>query len=913
MKGNNSHKEYMTNSALNRLLKNKDGSVLITVIMVSAVVFILTVALLMRVNTSIQLNQQANYNESAYLAAKSGLSVLEDKSNSDNTFAGNVFLSAKTSNPKPIVMDMGDLGTCEIRLTELSSVTEDDVTTKVMDVECKGIYEGSEYTLNRKLTMTSTTTTSDTSAGEFKPAGFRSYADGNVTANGSVTGDSITHGDATLFISNTKKESPMGRVIAKNSVYAGVGNVPTYVKLIAAGKSVTAGQLYVKSDVYVGNYDSNTDDGYVQDACLYVRNYLLTQGTVKVDGDVIVAGRTDIYSDNTDYSDKLDIQKGSNPSRKGSMTAAAITARGNVYFGYSVDCDSDGAVKYTDTYDSAGNKTGSEHSVPQKYSVWENMQVFGSVYSGGDVYLSGNAIIYGDVIAAGNVYVDGYNVKIYGNIYAGGNDSTVTRTVNGTTKTGFSVVLSGDWGVYDTNGLFKNFTGNTEKHQIHAASNVYVGDTPTYYNYTISENESSMDKMSTFVGDYAQGAYNVNAILGDDHDEPDVNTPSDSDLPVVDSNFTSDYDTINNVYTTKKILYQDGSTSNLSNLESDSNKIAAVSYYVGNHSDSDIGNYNQYNREHMIYISSSCKVILSNASVTESGTDITCDGGYQGSLYIDTSRYGQDIDVHLYGSLNPKLPNSIIVNDNGGQNMVRIFMHKGSVLNVGNPGNRSIWLATNNDYSKIATSTGSVDDFNQNTTLSEALATPEEYMHVMPNLTYEKLDCVPVGDDTDDARTAMLFIFSEDIGETSGEKNTTCTWADGTERNYTCLIDTGSKGTIPGYILAPYAMVYSKSNASEAQYQGGADDETKITKSRYPSIYGMLLCNYSNFNLQGETFIKYDTDLDKNGKDGEEPSDTYKMYLKATNGVMDTGGGTTDDNNNLTVSSSVTYTLVSLT
>ena len=767
----------------NKLEKNKKGSILALVVLLGACLFIISSALLLRVNTTTESTKMIDYSENAYLAAKSGLKMLEDAGSTNANFAQRAFNSSSGINGT-INMDFKEFGTCKIDLEKVGEDVVDtttNTTTRTVNVVCTGNYEGNEFTLKRVLTIKKKTG-DDAPVTKVDPAALKTYDDQDMTINGGVDGDIYMLGDGKLRLFNSTAGTPLQTVVSKNAIEMSSEGI--FADLIAVGENFNSSNATINKDVYVGMKD---DAGNFVDDIYYYSDLSRIGGTIRSEGDVFIKTTAEIGTTNRDSEPFI-------------TTIPVIICRGNFYSEHSINVEADGSYSPVET-GVDGNSNGS-------------MNVYGSIFSGGDVHLSGGIHIYGDIVCGGVVYIEG-NPQIDGNIYAGGVD------LNGN-----SVVRTGS--AMHTGAIFSSGSG----HNIYAKGKVDMGASRGGDNaslYSVHENQTSIAQLTSvdLSTDFVGASKYFEDITEGQMTKPETTFPSDAGLPVIDTS----------------VIPSTGTAT----IGGDASNYAAVSYRMGNQ---------WYSPKGGTYIAKSCVIDATSQPLT-------------GDIIIDTSKYNENIDIFLKGTLAPKDNDFFIVNDQGGDYRIRIFMYNGSKFTCGTWGQQVVLVADSSTYSEVIDSAVASDGY-----VSDILESYNVSSRFV--LNYK--------------RVAQLYFFNEEKTEAN-------------EDDYSVSIDFGGAGWIPGYVLMPSAEVSCPSNTHG--YTPGFDDKNCdkiIPGSSYPTVFGMLMCNYTNFPDAKSTFIKFDPNLVKpNSADYSDPDDyaealakynnTMSKFEAATSGVFESESG----------------------
>lgn len=702
---------------LKKLINNKSGSILTLVVVLGACLFMIAVALMTRVNTTTETTKTINFSENAYLAARSGVTLLM-QSGTDSDFAKKMMDSC--NNADPISMDLGELGSCEIKLTSNAAdeyVDADGNTVKIVKASCLGKYEDKQFLLNRQFKVKHKM---NSSVPPVKPAAYTTFGDGDIKIDGGIEGPVYVMGNGQLNNINSSGTNPMHDVVCAEAL--DLSNSGCDYNLIAAGRRLTFSQSHIKTDIYVGERDSAGN--------LYDNIYLYADGgdigsTIMCEGDVIVHD-FEIGTDNFDAatgtlknSDLAVIKAGNDP------------VNNKVYIGYTATPKADG------TY-----QINSETN--------DNTNIYGGITCNAVLHLGGTTKVYGDVICNGDMYIED-NVTFYGNIYVGGN-IYITPNVSGAAATLFPMAKNK---VYAKGTI--NINNSWSGDAVDAAIERYP-------------NQSTIAQLNAFNTTGYVGAAEYFKDKIESNPKPKTKFPDFSSKPVVLQ--TSD----------------------------------------------------------VVHITESCVI----------NTNMLFNGWWPiKRMYIDTATNGQNIDILLEGTLTTGEFGTIVVNDNGGNNRIRIFMKGGSGLSFNNPnGNQSGFLVV----SDSAANSVSADNLPQGADDSRI----------------------------DKSKVPQMYFFGEE-----GQSNID--------------FDIGRTGYIPGYVIMPYVDITETANAH--CYKDGTkvgydpNNESVKSDSNYPYFYGMLMCNSIDFSTAGTaTVVKYDWRLEDNA-DGTKS----ETRIKFDNALSDDG------------------------
>ena len=695
---------------LKKLINNKSGSILTLVVVIGACLFMIAAALMTRVNTTTESTKTINFSENAYLAARSGVTLLM-QSGADTDFAKKMMDSCNKADP--ITMDFGDLGSCEIKLTSNAAndyVDADGNTIRIVKASCLGKYEDKQFLLNRQFKIKHK---KNETSPLVKPAAYTTFGDGDIKIDGGIEGPVYVMGDGLFSNKNSHQGNPMHDVVCAEAL--DLANSGCYYNLIASGRRLTFSQSHIKTDIYVGERNPDGD--------LYDNIYLYADGgetgsTIMCEGDIIV-------HDFKIGTENFDSATGTLKNNDISVIKAGNDPVNNkVYIGYTATPQADG------TY-SINSRTN------------DNTYVYGGITCNAELHLSGTTTVYGDIICNGDVYIED-NVTIKGNIYSGGNifvASTVSTDVNTVFPAAKNKLYAK--GVISINNAWveENVANAVERYP----------------------NQSTIAKLNVF---------NTSGYVG----------AAEYFQDKIESN------------PKPKTKFPDGLTSLPVALQT-----------------SDV-----------VHITESCVI----------NTNMLFNGWWPiRRMYIDTATNGQNIDILLEGTITTGEAGIIVVNDNGGNNRIRIFMKGGSGLSFCNSsGSQSGFLVVSDD----AASSVSASDLPQNANDSRI----------------------------DRSKVPQMYFFGEE-----GQSNIT--------------MDLGTTGYIPGYVIMPYVDIVESGNAhcyadgTKVGYQ--PSNESAKSDTNYPFFYGMLMCNSVDLSAGGtSTVVKYDWNLDDN-PDGTK-SETRKKF-----------------------------------
>jgi hypothetical protein len=636
----------------NRLRSDKKGSILSIVVIIGACLFIVASALLMRVDNTTQVGKQVTYSENAYLAAKSGLKMLEDEGKSNDTFAANIYNSIAAKDKSwdaisPIKMDFSELGGCQIKLREIGPISDDSGAEigKTVEVSCTGEYEGRTFLLSREMEIIKSTTTTPsepTKITKVDPAALKVYDSNDFVINGGATGNVMALGDGDIILSNTTAVNPANDLLVKNSLT--VSTSAQYIDSITAGKSVyIPNNVKIKGDVNVGR------EG-VSNPFIFM-NISYIGGTLNSEGDVILAGQGSVNS-----TVAVESNNATADERYGNNTTCdedAIKSGGNVYLGYSVKYTSLGEGVVGFDLDGDGNY---QLNSKGQWEVNQGPAIYGNVKATGDVYIADQTKILGDVVSGGDVYILGYPT-IVGNIYCAGNVHYTGGVVMGNIYCNGTMEYTG----YSYN------MGNCFKGSIYCQSFNWIGkadwDNIAYSSVSVTES----DKVDEAVNETKKVVATANFVKADDYFKSATNDNLNPPLTY----FPSD-----SGYLTLTAADFPVSGTGVPVVKSYNGRITAIATHT-------------VSQHPMMYISNSCV--------------IDSDVNYIGNIYIDTSRLNSTedgIDIFLRGKLSTAGADrsySFVVNDSNGDKRIRIFMYDGSSIDLSGQ-MRNVYVADNNNY-----------------------------------------------------------------------------------------------------------------------------------------------------------------------------------------------------------------------
>lgn len=688
------HKSFI--SLLLNCLGDKSGSILTLVIMVGAVLFIIVMALLTRVNNTTVVNTNVNHGESAYLAAKTGLNLVVDKSKTDSDFAKELYDCRNSTTP--IKMDFSnyivdgnniDLGKCEIYPFDMGTTTDasGNEITKIR-LECHGLYEDKSFVINRYVKLKKTSAASV----EVKPAAFICFEDSDLDIKGGIEGDVFIMGNGTLRNEMSATNTPMHDVVSANGL--SLGNSGCIYNLIASGRYVRTTGATIKTDVYVG--EEQSPGVLYPNIYFYLGDGSSTTigGSVMCEGDVIFG--EDVNAGQSNWDTTVWPNKLKDSSKK------VIISRGKVYIGYK------------STHKPAGGYTLGSHN-----PNGPNYRVYGGIIAGDDIHIAGTTDVYGDIICNGTLYIEG-QVHFNGNIYA-----KKVEYVEG--NQGIDAMFP--------NNITINSMGDITTGQDEAAL--------TAKGITLNKNMAAIPELTQFTnGTFVVGASAFFDQKIKSSPKPITNFPVDLDSsPVV-------------------VPVAGGVT----------------------------------------HITGDCKI--EGAQVYSTHT--TSDSQY---LYIDTAENNTNIDVYLKGSVTTDTFGCIVINDNAGNNQVRIFMEDGSTLRF------------KNSWGSLAPGILVIGDS-------------------ITNIEPENIPTSANDGRVDMKKVPQLYLF-------------------GREGKDTITLDVGAYGYIPGYVIMPYINIQQSANGHT--YKDGAE----VSTGGYPYFYGMVMCHSFTFKEGPTTFIKYNKKLDE--------------------------------------------------
>lgn len=809
---------------IGELTKNKTGNILIIVVMIGACLFIATSAILMKVNVNTNDNNLMNNSENAYLAAKSGIKLLEDVG-MDSSFVNKVYSSTGKA---AIEMDFQDLGKCDIKIINGTEAEVEDPTThqktKYVIAECTGKYDENEFMLRRKLKLNGTPTTVPPSGGAVSPtAAYTQFGSSEKILDGGMDGraDILNH-NANIVLKNASTKNPLDSVSCLGSIKFQSSDI--FANNIAAGQSFSYDRgIAVKENVYVG---ANNEVGTLKDDIFAYMVGHAVGGSIKCEGDLI------LYGFNNDGSKWNGIDRGIGSSNYDSANNKLIAkdfdairagnGSGNkVYLGYSATVAGD-------------NKS---YSNVQKQSGAGD--IYGRVVVNGDLFISGGTKIYGDIVCTGKVTFenDCWDCRIYGNIYADSVEFKGTGVIGNVFPNKSTITVQNN-----AKGLKENWWPVHE----------FVEDTAFLdalkaKGVTLTQKDT-VSELSGALGGAGSVAYFNNLISANGNGKrPKTVFPSElaSLKDVQFANPACDDATI--------ASYAEGKCRTGNNPWSFSQQDANV-----------------------LHITKSCAI--------GQNIELYRTGGKLNYIYIDTAALNQNIDVYLKGGVQIHRSGDgnnyagIILNDNGGQNRIRLFMGEGSGIKFeGNDASYPGFLVVSDASKNLSAANGFTN---------------------LPGTVY--------ADEIDQSKVPNFYIFAEEPADLATNPNAVST----------TTISLGQSGYIPGCVLTPYVDILSDGNsncyinntkvgykAPDSTPDPVADyDDTKLPTlggpakdaNNRPFVYGMLMCNWAK--LQGGTLtsVVFNSDLIHDPavkKHYEDATNGVYFYEGATGGGGGTGGG----------------------
>lgn len=210
-------------------------------------------------------------------------------------------------------------------------------------------------------------------------------------------------------------------------------------------------------------------------------------------------------------------------------------------------------------------------------------------------------------------------------------------------------------------------------------------------------------------------------------------------------------------------------------------------------------------------------------------TDLSLGGWTNKTLYFDAS--DNDIDVLLDCNINITDGARVVVNDGAGQHRVRLFMKDGATINL--KSNAGL-------YAILPVSDAKAD---------------------MADTEVTNLDAI-----IDYSKIPQLYIFAEN------DSNTTISLGGGAQY-------------IPGYVIAPSLAIDTSGGMGAHHYRDeDGEDGSEVTKSKYPFVNGLLVCDHMDFSKGTCTFVRYDRNLE-DLPDGS-PSPTGQKFTAALADVI---------------------------
>ncbi len=760
-------------SFIGGLMSNNKGSTLVLVVLVGACLFIVTASLLMSVNVGTNTNSVYNDSEKAYLAAKSGIQLLED-TGGDSDIINEVYSSCDGD---AFVMDFDDLGTCTVNVTSTSDPeTVDSATgqkTKYVLAECTGEYEGQQFVMTRKIQLKGIPTGDASTSNDIPTSAYTQYSDEKPFFDGAIDGQVNILSETLIDLKNAHIEKPIDTINCLGSI--NLKNSGIVANTLAAGKALYFDKCTAKENIYVGS--ESTDSG--DDVFFYGTGSSIV-GSISCEGDVIVndfgaATMADTFPKGIG-SGNYDIVNDTLISESFAAIKAGHGAESKVYLGYSATItEGEDDISYSAPTPSSNVTT-----------------VYGDVLCDGDVYLSGSVHVYGDIVCSGKVTVasPGWGLKIDGNIYANEIDFQGQQWPANMPET-----FTGGADLYaQTSIVFANSACTPEALSENGV-NIHPNDSST----------ALVSELGRIVGNFVGAADYFDAVLEKNAGgiRPTTKFPDSlSSLPIVQ-------------------------------FEEPACDDESVAKYI-------TGNNSAGGNAQVLYITGSCCVDL----------PLALNGYYPiNYLYIDTSKYNTDIDIYLTTDITTADGGFILVNDNGGQNLIRIFMESGSSINFTN---------SDTDFSGILPVAGTLDDYVPYNFSAENGFTD------FPNSAMDYR--------VDQSKVPNLYIFAKEP-------------ADKTDPAATSSVDIniGVSGYIPGYTLTPYADIISASNShcyvSGTKVGYKADDETTKDSTNIPFFYGMLMCHSAKLEGGTMTSVKYNDELDTDSR-------VLDNFARATAGVF---------------------------
>lgn len=646
---------------LKRLIKiseNKSGSVLSLVIIIGAALFIIISGLLMTVGTTNNVIKSVDNSENAYLAARSGITMLSD-AGKDSGFAKKIIDSIGQT--EPIKLNFGEQGKCEAVVTDMGDVADGSgIVYKTAKVECTGIYENSRFTLTRYLKFKQLGTANNS---ELKTCAYLHYGDGDMLIDGGIEGNVYVIGNGHIQNDKSNNDHPMQDVVCSNELV--LSNSGCVYNLIAAGKYLVLGEARVNTEVYVGSdilgADGKFTDELNDDIYAYMHGSEIGS-ILRCEGVTIVGGDAAINSDNA-ILDAAD-----NPVGVINNSQNAIISGGDVYLGYN--------VANIDTYNPGDSYKNPSSTVDTKNGLTggdtASQRIYGGIISGGDVYIASTAKVYGDIIASGDVTLSA-NCEIHGRIYAGG-DVNFTAAMNTSLSAAFP---------------------ETDKRIIYAGGMVTLSSPNIKKDdFEVHENASPVPNHSLyFNGSDFCGAAEYFKTQYESAPKPTTNIPATLyTLPETRQSDTRiDIETYTCYYCSEMVRDMTQKCNENKYWHPNCNP-TPENIAAGYWSADGTTHYEHYgmfvHQPHQkpttdppteIRVTTSVEKMHITANTRLVGDINLPDENYK--LYIDTSVNNQNIDILLDGNINVG-NGGIFINDNGGANQIRIFMTEGSSINL---------------------------------------------------------------------------------------------------------------------------------------------------------------------------------------------------------------------------------------
>ena len=843
--------------SLGRIMRDESGSILALVLVLCSALLIIMSMLITSVVATTDVNKNVDYSENAYLAARSGITMLAE-AGADSSFAGNII--ASVGNSQPIKMDFGSEGRCEAYVKDAGdSQDANGVIYKNVKVECTGYYENNSFKLTRFLKLKQSGSLQNN---ELKTCAYLHYGDGDMYIDGGIEGDIIIMGKGHLSNAKANDDHHMYNVTCANELE--VYNSACEYDVVAIGKYLVLGETKVHKEVYVGadkRDENDADTGELNDDIYCYLHGSKLESILRCEGVTIIGGDASINDSNAKRDASGNIIQGDGAAGKGANNPDqnAILSGGDLYLGYNIQGENFSGYHTGDSYKNPASTVNTMAGLTGGDSA--SQRIYGSVVSGGDVYIASTAEIFGDITCKGDLTISA-NCVIHGKIYAGGNVH-ITGSVNASLSQVFPdsrIIQAGGTVTMDSPNIHKSDFG-TDYENLSA-----VPDYSVYFNGT----------------DFVQAA----AYFKDKYNsapKPTTNIPTGLySLP--ETRQTSDPQVVEKQYLCN---WCDEMVRDMTQLctgnncpQTDENK--SLGYWVWD----DVSNpwwphwehkqhmgLNQHQPHMKSYDPPQFETVINSVDQMHitSNARLVGDFNFTASnqkLYIDTSPQpgdgenpatpGNNIDILLQGNITLDNEGGIFVNDYGGQYQIRIFMTEGSSIrmNYGNGGaHKGIYVISDADK-----------DIDMSALPSNANA-----------------NCIDV------TKIPQLYFFGQE-----GINNIT--------------LDVGNYGYIPGYVLMPFVDVEAGSNAHV--YTTGStvghdvNNPSQKTDVNYPFFYGMLMCNSLTFNEGTNTFIKYDWRLDETVEDADgvmQKSEARKKFDSAlsrdavmtfVNSSGDSSGGT---------------------